>query len=289
MPLRELHRQVAAIALRAAARYGFALGGGNALIAHGVINRLTQDVDLVTNRETGVKAATGPVEIALRREGFTAQRKDRTSELADIFPDLGDELADWAITAPGNQHTDLQLAYFDRSREPVLMDVGPVLDLEDVAGSKVCALAGRAERRDYVDTAALLERWTAAELIGFARRLDPGLDGRDLADAATRLDRMPDHLFTPLGLTRQDIATLRERFAVWPRDARVASRAQGGREFSDNSAPRDGREEPTYTREGTGDLQPEANRGLGPAAGTRGRRRPAARERVRDDELEIGR
>ena len=27
MPLRELHRQVAAIALRAAARHGFALGG----------------------------------------------------------------------------------------------------------------------------------------------------------------------------------------------------------------------------------------------------------------------
>ena len=32
-----------------------------------------------------------------------------------------------------------------------LMDVGPVLDLEDVAGSKVCALAGRAYSRDYVD------------------------------------------------------------------------------------------------------------------------------------------
>src|SRR6266536_1613302 len=57
MPLRELHRQVAAIALRAAARHGFALGGGNALIAYyGVISRATQDVDLVTNRETGVGA-----------------------------------------------------------------------------------------------------------------------------------------------------------------------------------------------------------------------------------------
>jgi hypothetical protein len=46
MPLRELHRQVATIALRAAARHGAALGGGNALIAHGVISRPTQDVDL---------------------------------------------------------------------------------------------------------------------------------------------------------------------------------------------------------------------------------------------------
>ena len=82
MPLRELHRQVAAIALRAAARHGFALGGGNALIAYGVISRPTQDVDLVTNRETGVGAAAEAVEAALRREGFAAARQDRTSELA---------------------------------------------------------------------------------------------------------------------------------------------------------------------------------------------------------------
>jgi len=32
MPLNELHRRVTTVALRAAARFGFALGGGNALI-----------------------------------------------------------------------------------------------------------------------------------------------------------------------------------------------------------------------------------------------------------------
>ena len=217
MPLRELHRQVAAIALRAAARHGFALGGGNALIAYGVISRPTQDVDLVTNRETGVGAAAGPVEAALRREGFAAARQDRTSELAGLFPGLGDELAEWHVTAPDGQRTDLQLAYFDRGHDPVLMEVGPVLDLEDVAGSKVCALAGRAYSRDYVDTAALLGRWTPAELIGFARRLDPGLDSQDLADVASRLDQMPDTAFAPFGLSPQDVAGLRKRFADWPR------------------------------------------------------------------------
>jgi predicted nucleotidyltransferase component of viral defense system len=55
----------------------------------------------------------------------------------------------------------LQLAYFDRGRSPVVMDVGPVLDLEDVLGGKVCAIASRVEPRDYVDTAAALERHTA--------------------------------------------------------------------------------------------------------------------------------
>ena len=217
MPLRELHRQIAAIALRAAARHGFALGGGNALIAYGVISRPTQDVDLVTNQEAGVAAAARLVETALRQEGFAAIRPDSSSELADLFPGLGDELAEWQVTAPDGQRTELQLAYFDRSHDPVLMDVGPVLDLQDVAGSKICALAGRAYSRDYVDTAALLGRWTPAELTGFARRLDPGLDSRDLADVASRLDRMPDTAFTSFGLTPQDVARLRERFADWPR------------------------------------------------------------------------
>ena len=44
MPLDELHRQVAVIALSAAARHGFALAGGCALIAYGVIGRPTEDV-----------------------------------------------------------------------------------------------------------------------------------------------------------------------------------------------------------------------------------------------------
>ena len=73
-----------------------------------------------------------------------------------------------ALTTTGGEELTVQLAYFDRDRDPVAMDVGPVLDLEDVAGGKVCALASRVEPRDYADTAAMLERYSPAELIGFA-------------------------------------------------------------------------------------------------------------------------
>jgi hypothetical protein len=43
----------------------------------------------------------------------------------------------------------LQLACFNRSREPVVMEISPVLAVEDVADGKLCALAGRVEPRDY--------------------------------------------------------------------------------------------------------------------------------------------
>jgi hypothetical protein len=217
MPVSELHREVAAIALRAAAPHGFALGGGNALIAHGIIERPTQDVDVFSDVPGGVEAAADAVQDALRGAGFGTERRDKTGGLADIFYGMGEGLAEWIITASGGAQMMLQLAYFDRARTPVTMDVGPVLDLEDVVGGKVCALASRAEPRDYVDTAAALGRYSIEQMIGFARRLDPGLTDRDFADAGRRLDQWGDGVFGPFGLSPQDVAKLRERFAAWPR------------------------------------------------------------------------
>jgi hypothetical protein len=217
MPVSEFHHEVALIALRAAGQHGFALGGGNALIAHGVTDRPTEDVDLFTNHDDGVAAAAGAVEDALRAAGFTAERQDRAGGLAEVFYGMSDGLAEWIVTAPGGREMLLQLAYFDRDRAPVVMDVGPVLDLPDVVGGKVCALATRAEPRDYVDTAAALGRYTVDQLIGFARRLDPGLEDRDFRDAGRMLDRLEDEVFLRYGLTPADVGRMRARLAAWPR------------------------------------------------------------------------
>jgi len=164
-----------------------------------------------------VAAAADAVEAALRDAGFAADRQDKTDGLADIFEGMGEGLAEWILTAPGGEQMMLQMAYFDRSRGPVTMDVGPVLHVEDVIGGKVCALASRAYDRDYVDTAAALARYSADQVIAFARRLDPGLDDQDFTDAGLRLDRMNDEAFARFGLSAEDISELRARFAAWPR------------------------------------------------------------------------
>jgi hypothetical protein len=228
MPVDEFHRRIATIALSAAARHGFALGGGNALITHGIIDRYTEDVDLFTDQETGVETAADEVEAALREVGLETERRDKTAGLADIFPGMGEGLAEWVVTAPDGERMMLQMAYFDRARSPVIMDIGPVLHLEDVVGGKVCALASRALERDYVDTAAALEHYSVDQLIGFAQRLDPGLTDRDFADAGRRLDRMHDDLFSRYGLTQDDIARLRHRLADWPRVAPQRHAERGG-------------------------------------------------------------
>jgi hypothetical protein len=181
-------------------------------------------VDLFTDQEHGVEGAAGAVETALRHAGFETERQDQVAGLDDLFPGMGEGLAEWVVTAPGGAQMMLQLAYFGRGRQPVVMDIGPVLDLEDVVGGKVCALASRVEPRDFADVAAALERYTPAQLIGFACRLDPGLTGQDFAEAGLRLDQMDDRAFAETGLSAPDVARLRERLAAWPRSAEAADR-----------------------------------------------------------------
>jgi Nucleotidyl transferase AbiEii toxin, Type IV TA system len=220
MPLDELHERVAAIALGAAADHGFALGGGNALIAHGIIDRPTQDVDLFSDEEHGVEAASAAVTEALGRSGFRAEPVDKTAGLADVFYGMGEGLAEWVITAPDGRQLALQMAYFEREHSPVVMEFGPVLDLEDALGGKTAALASRAYERDYADVASAMSRGYSAErLIALARRADPGLEPEDFADAGRRLDRLSDQRFAEAGISPGEIAALREQFAAWPREA----------------------------------------------------------------------
>jgi hypothetical protein len=110
------------------------------------------------------------------------------------------------------------------AREPVVMEVGPVLAVEDVAGGKVCALASRVEPRDYADTARLLERYSPAELIGFARPPGPGPESarfRRRRPATRPHRRLGIH---PIRARARRGPVMRERFASWPRTAEAARR-----------------------------------------------------------------
>ena len=217
MPFSGFQHEVAEVALKVAAVHGFVLGGGNALILHGIVDRYTADVDLVTDRDDGVQAAAGAVEEALRAAGFQAERQDLDSGLGEVFYGFGQGLAEWVVTGPGGQQTVLQITHFDRNRAPVSMDVGPVLNPLDAIASKVRAFVTRAEERDVIDVAAALERYTADQLTGLARQLEPGLEDEDFADAGRRLDRLSDTVFRRYGLGPEDVARLRERFTAWPR------------------------------------------------------------------------
>jgi len=69
--------------------------------------------------------------------------------------------------------------------------------------NRVCALFGRAEVRDYVDVGAILTsgQYTEDELLDLASDHDPGFDQPRFAEALAAIDRLPDSLFQPYGMS----------------------------------------------------------------------------------------
>lgn len=201
--------RVIELALKAAAGQGFALAGGNALAAHGLLSRPTEDIDLFTPVAGATHHVLDAIAKALTSDGFDVQVL-RAADDGD-FAELQVRRVDHAI--------QLDLGRDWRSREAVTLDVGPVLHLDDAVGAKTTALLGRALPRDFIDVAAALNRYSRRELLELAFNRDRGLRPADAALAVQWLDRLDDDLFAAYELSPGDIAALRARFSDWPRDA----------------------------------------------------------------------
>jgi len=200
--------RVIELALDTAATYGFALAGGNALAAHGLLSRPTQDIDLFTPTSGGTGQVLDAVRAALTADGYTVRL---------VAASVDGDFAELQVSRDG-QRTQLDLGRDWRAHDAVRLDVGPVLHLDDAVGAKTTALLGRALPRDFIDIAAALDRYSRRQLLELAFIRDPGLRPADAALAMQWLDRLGDEQFSPYGLTGRDVAALRARFASWPRD-----------------------------------------------------------------------
>jgi len=206
------YRDVARIALAVADKHGFVLGGGVAWLVNGLVQRPTEDVDLFTDTEGGVAAATGEVVTALTAAGYRVARE----EADELFAGMDADLREFLV-ADRDRALRLTLCRLDRHRAPVVMELGPVMHLDDLVATKVAALVSRREVRDYIDVAAALDRYPLARVLDLAYAADPGIDPDDVADAGRYLDRLDDARFRRYGMGAADIAALRARLASWPR------------------------------------------------------------------------
>ena len=206
------YAEVARIALAVATKHGFVLGGGFAWLVTGLVQRPTEDVDLFTDTAGGVAAAAGEVARALTAAGYRVVREEGD----ELFAGMAEDLQEFLVAGP-DRALRLTLCRLDRRRAPVVMELGPVMHLDDLVATKVAALVNRREVRDYIDVAAALERYPLPRVLDLAHAADPALDPEDVADAGRYLDRLDDARFALYGLTPAEIAALRERLAGWPR------------------------------------------------------------------------
>ena len=208
----DFFRDVARIALEVAAGHGFVLGGGVAWLVTGLVDRPTEDVDLFTDTAGAVAAAAGEVAAALTAAGYRVVREEGD----DLFDGMSADIQEFLVAAP-DRALRLTLCRLDRRHAPVVMDLGPVMHLDDLVATKVAALVNRREVRDYIDVAAALERYPLRRVLELAHAADPALDPEDVADAGRYLDRLDDARFALYGLDPHEVARLRQRLADWPR------------------------------------------------------------------------
>jgi hypothetical protein len=203
------YRDVAQVALAVAQKHGFVLGGGVAWLVNGLVERPTEDVDLFTDTDGGVAAAAGQVSAALAAAGYevVAEQPD------ELFEGMNADIQEFTVTGHGRA-LRLTLCRLDRNRAPVVMDLGPVMHLDDLVATKVAALVNRREVRDYIDVAAALERYSLGRVLELAHAADPALDPEDIAEAGRYLDRLDDARFALYGV---DPGPIRARLEVWPR------------------------------------------------------------------------
>ena len=209
---KDFYSQVAKIALTVATKHGFVLGGGFAWLVSGLVERPTEDVDLFTDTAGGVAAAAGEVARALTAAGYRVVREEGD----ELFAGMDEDIQEFLVAAP-DRALRLTLCRLDRRRSPVVMELGPVMHLDDLVATKVAALVNRREVRDYIDVAAALERYSLPAVLELAHAADPALDPEDIADAGRYLDRLDDARFSLYGLKKSDIAQLRSRLRDWPR------------------------------------------------------------------------
>ncbi|MBI2168088.1 MAG: nucleotidyl transferase AbiEii/AbiGii toxin family protein [Actinobacteria bacterium] len=179
---------------------GFALGGGAAMITHGLVHRATDDLDYFSTDADDVLYALEAVEASLVSAGFGIERMRAEPGFARLRASEGAEQC--LIDLVAEPHL--------RPAEP--SPLGPVLSLDDVAAGKVLALFGRAEPRDFVDVHALMAVFTAERLCELAAERDLGFDRRVLAEMITRIDRLDRDEFDA---DDETFVALTAFFAAW--------------------------------------------------------------------------
>lgn len=190
-------------------RYGFALAGGYALQAHGLVQRMSEDIDLFTDhRDPSHFVEAIEVVLEAYQEGglevTVLQQTDTFARLQAAEPATG-------ATAT------IDLAADARQKAPIRVELGPVLAETDAVASKVAAVFSRGYARDYIDLAGILAsgRYRPEQLMGMASAVDPGFVTSIFAEALAAVDRFPDEEFARYGLDAAQITGVRSAMRSW--------------------------------------------------------------------------
>ncbi|MEV0414984.1 nucleotidyl transferase AbiEii/AbiGii toxin family protein [Streptomyces sp. NPDC050448] len=206
MNLSALHRRLLADVIAIGTPYPLVITGGYAVQAHGLVDRLSQDLDVATENPAPMGDITADLTHELAKRGW---------QVAVIAVDpLSARLM---VTDPADgAECEVDILKENLWSAPAHTEYGPVLALDDVIGTKVRALADRGAVRDLIDVHAASRMRTTTELEHLGRR--HGRDEFRLEDLHDRLagaDWYDDEEFHAYGLDHAAITALRGWARHW--------------------------------------------------------------------------
>jgi hypothetical protein len=179
--------------------------GGYAVQAHGLVHRPSQDLDFATEHPAAMSQIIEQVTRSLSERGWHVS-------VIDIAPLKARFLATDPATGSACEVDLLKEVLW---RPPVLLDIGPVLDLDDLIGTKVRALGDRGLARDAIDVHAARHRYSTGELESLAARRPEEFDLQELHDRLESLEWISDMEFEAYGLDTAAITELRNWAQDW--------------------------------------------------------------------------
>ena len=209
MNMNDLHRRLLQDVLEVGNDLPLVLTGGYAVQAHGIVDRLSRDIDVATNSPLPMEILAARLVNGLTEHGWQVR-------VIGVEP----VSARFIVTDPElGQDCEVDILKEGFTWPPVYTPYGPVLAMDEVIGTKVRALADRGYARDLVDIHAASRLRSQGELESLGRRL--AWDDFSLEGLAVRLSSVQwraDEEFAAYGLTETEITELKRWAQAWADD-----------------------------------------------------------------------
>lgn len=209
MNLNDLHRRLLQDVLEIGNAFPFVITGGYAVQAHGLVDRMSRDIDVATNSSLPMTSLAEHLVTGLGERGWRV-RVIGVDPVSSRF----------MVTDPGSgEDCEVDILKEGFNRPPEDTPWGPVLAFDDMVGTKVRALADRGYPRDLVDIHAAAKVRTRTELEFLGRRCawdEFSLEG--LAERLSSVQWRADEEFSAYGLSPEAIADLRSWAQSWSDD-----------------------------------------------------------------------
>ncbi len=170
------------------------------MIVRGDIDRRTQDLDFFGLQQSDVQRLLPAAENALEEAGFQVRRVREGTGFVRLAVERGSEVTEVDLAAdarlfPLEVHSGLLL-----------------LNSTELAVDKVLAIFGRAEARDFVDLAAVIDQHGLEALFRLEAEKDPGFSIDVFSEMLQRFDRLRQDEF---GIEASAYQPLAARVKSW--------------------------------------------------------------------------